>query len=108
MGLTLFADSFANSAVTLRSDNTAAVAAVNNGASGAVDPRMMDYRREIFWASARGNFRLEARYIATGVNGLADALSRQQWTRFAGLLSAWRQRVARDGAAATIETSLGA
>lgn len=108
VGLTLFADSFANSAVTLRSDNTAAVAAVNNGASGAVDPRMMDYRREIFWASARGNFRLEARYIATGVNGLADALSRQQWTRFAGLLGAWRQRVARDGAAATIETSLGA
>ena len=108
VGLTLFADSFANCAVTLRSDNTVAVAAVKKGASGSVDPRLMEYRREIFWASARGNFRLEASYIATGVNGLADALSRQQWTRFGGLLRAWRQRVARDGANATIETALGA
>ena len=108
VAITLFSDVFCGCAITLRSDNTVAVAGVNKGASGAVDPRVMEYLREIFWASARYNFRIQAVYIPTGVNGLADALSRQQWPRFYGLLRDWRLRVARDGHGASIESALGA
>lgn len=78
----LYGSHMANTFVLLRTDNTVTEAAVNKGSCSVADPRMMAYVRALFWLSVRLNFRMVASYIPTLDNGLADALSRQQWDRF--------------------------
>jgi hypothetical protein len=97
VAVTAFPDVVRDALVVVRTDNTVVEAAINSGASRAVDPLMMRFVRELFWASVRLNFRIVASYISTFDNGLADALSRQQWPRFFELRSAWaaQQRGAR-------------
>ena len=46
--------------------------------------------RKLFSASVSLNFRLTARHVRGVDNGLADALSRQDWPRFRSMLQAWR------------------
>lgn len=77
--------------VRLHIDNTIVVAVINKGtAKGATGPRMMEYVREIFWLSARHNFRLTSTYISSADNSLADALSRGDYSRFSVLLNDWK------------------
>jgi len=88
IAIELFSTDMRNTHVLLRTDNKVVEAAINRGASDALDPRMMDFVRTIFWLSVSLNFRLVASYIPTLDNGLADSLSRQQWDRFHELRAA--------------------
>lgn len=73
----LFSAALGGLYVKLHIDNTIVVAVINKGtAKGATGPRMMQFVREIFWLSARHNFRLTSTYISSTNNSLADALSR--------------------------------
>jgi hypothetical protein len=66
-----------------RIDNQVVVSAVNKGtAKGEHSTLMMQYIREIFWLSARFDFRITARYITSKDNILSDALSRDDWPTF--------------------------
>ena len=88
IAIELFGTAMRDTHVLLRTDNKVVEAAINRGACGAEDPRMMEFVRTIFWMSVRLNFRLVAQYVSTLDNGLADALSRQQWGRFEELRAA--------------------
>lgn len=74
----------------VRSDNTETVAAVNKFT--ARRPLVMQYMRELFSLSVSLQFRISATHLPGRLNGLADALSRQDWRRFRGLLLEWRQQ----------------
>ena len=82
IAIEFFGTSMRDTHVLLRTDNSVVEAAINRGACDVADPRMMGFIRTIFWMSVRLNFRLVASYVSTFDNGLADALSRQQWDRF--------------------------
>lgn len=60
--------------IVVRSDNQAAVAAVNKATSKSAD--LMLIIRELFWLSVQGDFRLTAQYIPGADNIMADRLSR--------------------------------
>lgn len=88
----LFPDAVRNQNLCLRSDNTTTVAAVNKmtcTASEASKAHIMSILRKLFSASVRLNFRLTALHVRGVDNGLADALSRQDWPRFRSMLQAW-------------------
>ena len=87
----LFSAALSGLHVRLHIDNTVVVSVVNKGtAKGATGPRMMHYVRDLFWLSARHNFRLTSNYISTTDNTLADALSRGEFSRFDSLLNDWK------------------
>lgn len=89
----LFPEAVRNQHLLLRSDNTSTVAAVNKMTCAAKGPsraHMMAILRQLFSASVRLNCRITAQHIPGAENGLADALSRQDWQRFHTLLAAWR------------------
>jgi len=92
VAVTEFPDLVANCLVVVRTDSQLVEAAINSGASRALDPSMMGYMRQLFSASVRLNFRLVARFVPGLDNGLADSLSRQQWDRFAALKAEWVAR----------------
>lgn len=88
----LFPEAVRNQHLCLRSDNTTTVAAVNKMTCTAGEPsktHIMRTLRRLFTASVQLNFRLTAQHVRGVDNGLADALSRQDWGRFRGLLSEW-------------------
>ncbi|KAL9975581.1 hypothetical protein ACROYT_G012757 [Oculina patagonica] len=60
--------------ITVRTDNTTTLSAINKGTSG--NQLAMQWLRKIFWLSATYNFRVTARYIPTASNTIADAISR--------------------------------
>lgn len=60
--------------ITVRTDNTTTLSAINKGTSG--NPLVMQWLRKIFWLSATYNFRVTSRYIPTASNTMADAISR--------------------------------
>lgn len=87
----LFSTALRGLHIRLHIDNTIVVSVVNKGtAKGTTGPRMMQYVHDIFWLSARYNFRLTSTYIATKANSLADSLSRGDLPRFQLLLADWR------------------
>ncbi len=90
----LFPEAFRNGHFCVRSDNTQTVAAIRKGTCNAPlsKQHMMRILRELFQHSVQLNFRLTATHIPGFQNAMADALSRQQWSRFASLLKAWRQQ----------------
>ncbi|XP_022808832.1 uncharacterized protein LOC111345815 [Stylophora pistillata] len=58
----------------VRTDNTTTLSAINKGTSR--NPLAMQWLRELFWLSAKYNFRVTSRYIPTVAKTLADAISR--------------------------------
>lgn len=93
----LFPDAVRNQNLCLRSDNTATVAAVNKMTCTAAEPsrgHTMRILRRLFTASVQLNFRLTAQHVRGVDNGLADALSRQDWPRFKTLLRLWSDQQA--------------
>jgi hypothetical protein len=52
-------------------------------------PQALAMLKDIFTTSVALRFRLSSRHVPGEENGLADALSREQWPRFAGLLRDW-------------------
>ena len=89
----LFPEAVRNKHLCVRSDNTATVAAINKltcTAKGPSRAAIMAILRSLFSASVRLNFRLTAQHIPGVENGLADALSRQEWGRFQSLLRSWK------------------
>jgi len=70
----LWAPLWANSIITVHSDNQAAVGIINKGSSS--EPFVMDSLRRVFWLSAIWNFSIKAVYYPGRYNTLADAFSR--------------------------------
>jgi hypothetical protein len=71
-------------------DNQIVVSAVNKGSvKGESGPLVMQYLRDLFWLSARYDFRLTARYISSTNNVLSDALSRGDWPLFRAKLRSY-------------------
>jgi hypothetical protein len=71
--------------------NSIIVAAVNTGtAKGQTGTSMMQYLREMFWLSARHNFRLTTEYIPSRANTLSDSLSRGDFDTFSSALLDWQ------------------
>jgi hypothetical protein len=69
-----WAPQWANSYVTLYTDNVTAKSIINKGSSK--NPLVMPYIRELFWLSAIYNFHLRVEYIPGSCNVVADAISR--------------------------------
>lgn len=61
-------------------DNQAMVAAVNKGSSRSLE--VIPLLRELFWLMAAHKFSLQATWLPTYENKLADALSRCDWVAF--------------------------
>lgn len=59
-------------------------------AKGPSRAAMMAILRKLFSASVALNCRITAQHIPGVENGLADALSRQDWARFHQLLAGWK------------------
>ena len=74
MGVCRFAGAWKDQQVLCFTDNTQALAAVNNGVS--VNPDSMAVLRSIFWICATLNIYLSARHVSGQTNLLADWLSR--------------------------------
>ncbi|KAK3746307.1 hypothetical protein QZH41_015390, partial [Actinostola sp. cb2023] len=70
--------------ITVRTDNTTTLSAINKGTSG--NTLVMQWLRKIFWLSATYNFRVTSRYISTASNTMADAISRIMTLRTANCL----------------------
>ena len=88
----LFPEAVRSQHLCVRSDNTTTVAAVNKLTCTAGEPSktyIMRTLRRLFTASVQLNFRLTAQHVRGTDNGLADALSRQDWGRFQALLQGW-------------------
>ena len=66
--------SWANSTVTVFTDNITAKSIINKGACR--HPLVMDYLRELFWIAATNNFSIKCVYIRGPSNILADCISR--------------------------------
>ena len=60
--------------VTMVTDSTTVMAALNTGRSGS--PEIMHYVRRLFWLSVKHNFHFNSVYINTKHNIICDALSR--------------------------------
>jgi hypothetical protein len=60
--------------ILVRSDNVAAVQAINNGTTRCLE--LLDIVKELFWLSVRFSFRLSAAHIEGKLNVLSDRLSR--------------------------------
>jgi len=60
--------------ILVRSDNVAAVAAINNTSSRS--PELLLLIKELYWLSVEFGFRLSSRHIAGKLNVLSDKLSR--------------------------------
>ena len=89
----LYPEAVRNQHLCLRSDNTVTVAAVNKMTCTAAEPsrtHVMCILRKLFNASVALNFRLTSLHVRGVDNGVADALSRQDWPRFHALLQAWK------------------
>ena len=67
---------WANKRVCVETDNTQAMAFINNGT--CKNPLAMSWLREIFWLSVRYNFHLRSRHLPGKLNIYADRLSRLQ------------------------------
>ena len=68
--------------VLCRSDNAAAVAAINSGRSKAHDPTAMHLLRSAFFFMARDGYCIRAVHVAGRLNVAADALSRDNLPLF--------------------------
>ena len=82
-GYLLWASRFRNQKITINCDNQSVVQMVNNATSGCKN--CMTLIRIIVMESMVQNVKLKVRFVDTKSNGIADALSRQQWTRFKNL-----------------------
>jgi hypothetical protein len=60
--------------ILVRSDNVAAVQAINNGTTRCSE--LLDIVKELFWLSVKFSFRLSASHIEGKLNVLSDKLSR--------------------------------
>ena len=58
----------------MRSDNSATVAAINNGTSRS--PDLLCFIQKMFWLSVKFGFKLSANFIPGRLNVLSDRLSR--------------------------------
>ena len=78
-----------NKWMVVYTDNTVTLYALNKGSSRC--PETMAWLREMFWISARNNFRLTACYVTSRTNVVADTLSRlhdpQNHCKFLDLLN---------------------
>lgn len=74
IAVTHWAPHLAHHKVLVHSDNQAAVSMLNRGSSRC--PRVMRSLRNIYWLSAKYNFRIQATYIPGRNNTLADTASR--------------------------------
>ena len=68
---------FQNKRVIVETDNTQAMAFINNGT--CINPIAMSWLREIFWISVQHNFHLLSRHLPGKLNTHADRLSRLQF-----------------------------
>lgn len=60
--------------IVVRSDNMAAVAAINKGTSRSIE--LLSIIQKLFWLSVRYNFKLTAAFLPGRLNILSDSLSR--------------------------------
>lgn len=76
----IWSESWRGHWVIVYSDNMGVVGSLRRGWSA--EPRTMCLIRHVLYLAAVHGYRLEARFVFTGENEAADALSRQQWARF--------------------------
>ena len=86
-----WAPAWANSSVTVFTDNTTACAIINKGTCR--NPLVMSFLRALFWMAAINNFSIHAVYMRGPSNILADSISRLhehgQFMRLEFLLWEW-------------------
>lgn len=90
VAIRLFPAALAGQWILLKSDNPVTVNAINQLAHKELVLR--PFLEEITAASWEHGFRISATHILGKDNGLADALSRQEWPRFHKLLKEWENR----------------
>ena len=80
VGLATFADKLANRKVILMVDNQAVCHSINSGTTRC--STTMNMVRSLYYTLCKHNIECQARYIYTGDNEMADALSRLDMPRF--------------------------
>ena len=80
VGILLYTDQFKNKRLMLHCDNMAVIHMINKNSSACRN--CMVLIRIIVMHSMVHNLRIFARYVKSQDNKIADALSRQQWSRF--------------------------
>ena len=94
VGLFIFADCFRNCKLLIHCDNNSVVQMINATSSSC--EHCMHLLRMIVLKGLYYNFRVVAKHVGTRANGLADSLSRLQWSRFHKLTKGKRNRFPRD------------
>ena len=90
VGLFIFAERFRKLKLLIHCDNNSIVQMINKTSSGC--EHCMHLLRMIVLKGLYCNFRIVAKHVGTKANGLADSLSRLQWTRFLQLSKGSRNK----------------
>lgn len=90
--LRLFGDYLRGEAWQLVGDNSNVTAWLTRGTvrQGVCQQQALTWLKQIKLAAVAAGVRLQPVWIASADNGLADALSRSDWSRFYDLLKVWR------------------